>query len=144
MAGAGVNELVARLARPGPPDAERLAALLGVALTQADENPDWTFYTFALPNGPLAGGVLRVSTDGEAALLSLTPRDPPGLTEAELDSAAWGPRQDAWPNPRVAPEGADTLTYQVGGVTVSALWTHTSRRLLNLSLAWPAPPAPAE
>jgi hypothetical protein len=142
-AGDSVNELVARLAQPGPLAAARFAALLGTPLTPLDENPDWTFYSFTLPDGPFAGGVLRLSTDGDAALLSLSPRDPPGLTEADVDTAAWGPRRDAVPNPRLAPEGGDTLTYQLDGVTLSTLWTHTSRRLLNLALEWPGAPPEA-
>lgn len=139
MGGDSVNRLVARLAQPGPLDAERMASLLGTPLQPSDEDTDWAFYKFELPDGPFAGGVLRLSRAGDAALLSLAPRDPPGLTEADLDSTAWGPRRDAVPRPRLSPEGADRLTYQLGGVTVSTLWTHTSRRLLNLALEWPAP-----
>ena len=145
MAGDTAAQVVARLAQPGPLDAERFASRLGTTLRRSDENPDWALYKFELPGGPFAGGVLRLSHAGDAALLSLSPRDPPGLTQAELDSTAWGPRRDAAPRPRISPEGADRLTYQLGGVTVSALWTHTSRRLLNLALEWPAAPsAPAE
>jgi hypothetical protein len=144
MAGDTVGQVVARLARPGPLDGEHLAARLGVTLQPSEENPDWTFYTFELPDGPFANGVLRLSTEGDAALISLSPRDPPGLTEAEVDRAAWGPRRDATPKPRLSPEGADALTYQLGDVTLTTLWTHTSRRLLNLALEWPAPSGPAE
>jgi hypothetical protein len=144
MARDSVNALVARLAQPDPPDAGRMAALLGTTLERRHENPDWTFYSFALPAGPFAEGVLRLSAAGEAALLSLAPRDPPGLTEAEVDTTAWGKRRDAIPHPRLAPEGADLLKYQLDRVTLSALWTHTSRRLLSLTLEWPAPDAAGE
>ena len=140
MAGDAVNQVVARLAQPRHPDAAGFAALLGAPLQLSDENPYWTFYTFELPSGPFAGGVLRLSAAGDAALLSLSPRDPPGLTEAEVDTAAWGLRRDAVPQPRLAPEGGDLLTYHLGEVRLSVLWTNHSRRLLNLALEWEAPP----
>jgi len=137
MPAASVSQLVAQLAQPAPPEAAALAALLGTPLQRSDADAYWTFYTFALPAGPFAGGVLRLSATGPAALLSLTPRDPPGLTEAEVDTTAWGPRSSAVPRPRLLPEGGDELTYQLGRVKLSLLWTHTSRRLLNLALEWP-------
>lgn len=129
--------LVHRLAVAGPPDVEGFAALLGTPLQADRESPAWRFYSFEWQAGPFAGGVLRVNLAGDAALLSLSPRDPPGLTEADLDPAAWGPRRDAVPKPRISSEGADLLVYHVNGVIVSALWTHTSRRLVNLSIEWP-------
>ena len=139
MTGASVSPFVARLAQPAPPDAAGWAARLGASLQPSAANPYWSFYTFTLPDGPFAGGVLRLRLAGPGALLSLSPRDPPGLTEADVDTAAWGPRRGAVPNPRLRPEGGDLLTYQLSGVTLSVLWTHTSRRLLNLALEWPAP-----
>ncbi len=139
MARESVSQFVARLVQPGPLNAERFATQLGATLTRLDENPDWKFYTFVLPGGPFAGGVLRLSTDGAAALLCLSPRDPPGLTEAEVDQAAWGPPRSALPKPRIPPEGADLLAYQLEGVTLTTLWTHTSRRLVNVALEWPEP-----
>jgi hypothetical protein len=134
-----IVQLVACLAQPGLPDAKHFATLLGATLQRSNEYPDWVFYQFDLPSGPFASGGLRLSRAGDAALLSLSPRDPPGLTEAELDTAAWGPRCDAEPLPRIPPEGADRLTYRLGRVTVSTLWTHSSRRLLNLMLEWSVP-----
>jgi hypothetical protein len=144
MANDGVGETAVRLAQPGPPDAAGFAALLGAPLQPSDENPDWTFYTFVLPDGPLAGGVLRLNAAGDGALLSLSPRDPPGVTEAEVDTSAWGLRVDAVPRPRLEPEGGDLLTYQLGEVKLSVLWTHVSRRLINLALEWPGPPITEE
>ncbi len=139
MAGDTVTQMVARLVAPGALDAERFASQLGTMLVRSDENPDWVFYTFDLSDGPFGDGVLRLKRTGDGALLSLSPRDPPGLTETELDISAWGLRRDAVPLPRIAPEGADRLTYPLGGVTVAVLWTHTSRRMVNLALEWPAP-----
>jgi hypothetical protein len=144
MATETVDQLVARLAQPGPLDAERIATELGTTLSLLDTNPDWTFYTFALPRGPFAGGVLRLSTDSAAALLTLSPRDPPGLTEAEVEQAAWGPPRSAVTDPRLPPKGADLLTYQLAGLTLTTLWTQSSRRLINLALERPEATGTAE
>lgn len=137
MLATSARDIVERLVAGVPPRAEYIAAVLDATLRPEGENPDWTFSTFELPRGPFAGGVLRVKAAGDAALLSLSPRDPPGLTEADLVTAAWGPRRDAVPMPRVSSEGADLLVYHLQDVIVSVLWTHTSRRLVNLSLEWP-------
>ncbi len=141
MIGDTATDVVARLARSGPPDAERLAALLGTTLRLTDENADWAFYTFELAVGPFAAGILRMSEAGDAALVSLSPRDPPGLTEGDLVATTWGPRRDAVAEPRLSAEGADRLTYRHDGVIMTVVWTHASRRLLNLTLEWPAPGA---
>ncbi len=142
MSAATAAQIVTRLAVAGPPGIDSFAALLATSLRPNAENADWTFYSFEWPDGPFAGGLLRVSSAGDAALLSLSPRDPPGLTEVDLDSAAWGPRRDAVPMPRVSPEGADLLSYRLHDVIVSTLWTHTLRRLVNLTLEWPASDSP--
>lgn len=138
MTGDTAAQLIARLAHSGSPDAERLAALLGTTLRLSGENADWVFHSFELDTGPFVAGVLRLSAAGDAALLSLSPRDPPGLTEGDLDAKAWGPRRDAAPLPRLSAEGADRLTYRLDGVIMAVLLTHTSRSLLNLALEWPA------
>jgi hypothetical protein len=136
-----VNQLVDRLAQPGPLELNRFAALLGASLAPAGDNPYWTFYTFALPEGPFARGELRLNRAASAALLILEPRDPPGVAEADLDTRAWGPVRNLLPNPRVPPEGVDTEEYAQDGVKVSAQWTHTSRRLASLVLEWAPRPA---
>lgn len=134
-----VNQIVDHLAQAGPLEAARFAALLGAPLKPADENPYWKFYSFELSAGPFARGELRLNTAGTAALLSLVPRDPPGLTVADMDRADWGPRLSLEPNPRIPPEGADTEIFVKDGVQVSAQWWHTSRKLRSLVLEWPAP-----
>lgn len=144
MPEASAAQLIVRLASETRPQTERLAALLGATLRPYAENPDWMFYSFELRDGAFANGLLRLSRTEDAALLSLSPRDPPGLTEADLDSEDWGVRRDARPMPRVSPEGADQLIYLLGPVIVSALWAHTSRRLVSLTLEWPLPNNPAE
>ena len=136
MAADRVNSLVAQLAQPTRPDAARLAAVLGAVLTPSPDNPYWAFYTFTLGQGPFAGGELRLSKTGAGAWLLLNPRDPPGLGEAEVDRAGWGPLVSLLPNPRIPPEGADTEVYELGGVTISVEWLHTSRRLRSLALEW--------
>ena len=151
MSAETVNQIVARLAQPGPLTLEEFAARLGAPLAPSVDNPSWAFYSFQLAGGPFAGGELRLNKAGTAALLSLEPRDPPGLTAAALDAAAWGPRLSLLPNPHIPPEGADTEIYGLNGVRVSAQWLHTSRRLRRLVLEWPLPdgagpaaaPAPA-
>jgi hypothetical protein len=139
MAAQTVNDLVARLTQPGPLEAARFETLLGANLTAAPDNPAWSFYTFELPGGPFAGGELRLNKNKPAALLILTPREPNSLTQAQLDTAAWGPRVSFRPNPHIPPEGADTYTYQVDGVNVSAQWHSASRRLRHLVLVWREP-----
>jgi hypothetical protein len=131
-----VNQIVDRLAQAGPLEPERFAALLGAPLKPADENPYWKFYTFELGEGPFARGELRLNTAGNAALLSLQPRDPPGLTAADIDRSAWGPRLSLVPNPRIPPEGADTEIFRKDGVQVSTQWWHNSRKLRSLVLEW--------
>ncbi len=144
MPEANAAQLIVRLASETRPQTDRLAALLGATLRPFAENSNWTFYSFELRDGAFASGLLRLSHAGEAALLSLSPRDPPGLTEADLETAEWGMRRAARPMPRISPEGADQVIYPHGPVIVSALWTHTSRRLINLTLEWPMPIGSAE
>ena len=137
-----VNQVVDHLTEAGPLTPERFSQKLGVALTPGEVNPYWKFYTFELPAGPFARGELRVNTDGDAALLSLEPRDPPGLTAANVDRAALGPRTGMRPNPRIPPEGIETEYFQHGQVEVATQWWRTSRKLRSLILTW-APPESA-
>ena len=137
-----VNQIVDRLAQAAPLTAERFAALLGAPLKPGEVNPFWKFYTFELAAGPFARGELRLNTAGDSALLSLWPQDPPGLTQAEVDRAALGPRTGMLPNPRIPPEGIETEYFQKGNLEVATQWWSTSRKLRSLVLKWPAP-APA-
>ncbi len=84
--------------------------------------------------GPFARGELRLNTAGSAALLSLEPRDPPGLTAANLDRAALGPRTGVLPNLRIPPEGIETEYFQRGLVEIAAQWWRTSRKMRSLVL----------
>ena len=134
-----INQVVDHLTEAGPLTAERFSQRLGVALTPGEVNPYWKFYTFTLAAGPFARGQLRVNTDSTAAILSLEPRDPPGLTVANVDRAALGPRTGMLPNPRIPPEGIETEYFQRGNVEVATQWWRTSRKLRTLVLKW-APP----
>jgi len=138
-----VNQLIMRLLPAAPFSAEHFAALLGVPLRPGAANPAWQGYTFALPAGPFAGGELRVNTGGDGALLILETRQPPGLSLADVDRAAWGPRRSVRPNPDLPPEGTVTETYQTDGAQVAVQWTLISRRLVSLALEWPIPEAAA-
>jgi hypothetical protein len=137
-----VNQVVDHLTEAGPLTPERFSQKLGVALASGEVNPYWNFFTFELPAGPFARGELRLNTDGNAALLSLVPRDPPGLTVANVDRAALGPRTGMRPNPSIPPEGIETEYFQRGNVEVATQWWRTSRKLRSLVLKW-APPASA-
>lgn len=68
----------------------RLEEVLATTLAPTRDNPLWQMYAFELKNGAFKGGEFRRSQQGERALLTLTPRDPPGLTAGELDTWAWG------------------------------------------------------
>ena len=141
MSAMPVNQVVEHLTLPGPLTAERFSELLGVPLQPGEVSPFWRFYTFALAAGPFARGELRLNTAGDSALLSLEPRDPPGLTVANVDRAALGTRTGMRPNPRIPPEGIETEYFQRGQVEIAAQWWHTSRTLRSLVLKWAPPPA---
>ncbi len=143
MSAETIAQLIDRLVQPGALEAARFAALLGAPLKPGDENPYWTFYTFALAEGPFARGELRLSQAGNAALLILEPRDPPGLNQADVDLAALGPRLSVVPNFTIPPEGIATEHFQKNGVQVATQWTLTSRRLYSLVLTWEPAPTPA-
>ena len=134
-----VNQIVERLTQGGPLTAERFAALLGAPLKPGEVNPFWTFYTVELAGGPFARAELRLNAAGDSALLSLWPHDPPGLTQADVDRAALGPRTGMLPNPRIPPEGIETEYFQKGSVEVATQWWSTSRKLRSLVLKWAAP-----
>ena len=132
------TQLLQRLAAAAPLSAERFSALLGAPLAPAETSPSWQGYTFTLPAGPFAGGELRLDNDGSGALLILDPRDPPGLDQAGLDRAAFGPRLAIQPSRDVAPEPLVTETYRLGEAQLALEWTARSRRLRGAILEWPA------
>jgi hypothetical protein len=141
MSAETVNQVVDRLAQAAPLTTDRFTALLGAPLKPGEMNPFWNTYTFELAGGPFARGELRLNAAGNGALLILEPRDPPGLGEGDLHSAALGQSMGVRPNPHIPPEGVDTELFQKPGVQVAAQWTHTSRRLRSLVLTWEPPAA---
>ena len=141
MSAETVNQLVDRLVQAAPLTTERFAALLSAPLKPGETNPFWNTYTFELAEGPFARGELRLNAAGTGALLILEPRDPPGLGEGDILSAALGQSLGMRPNPHIPPEGIETEYFQKKGVTVAAQWTQTSRRLRSLVLTWEPPPA---
>ena len=136
-----VNQMVERLVQAGSLTLERFAELLGAPLKPEELNPFWRTYSFELAHGPFARGELRLKTSGDGALLILEPRTPPGLSEADVDRAAWGPILSVAPNPRIAPEGIATETFEKNGVNLAVQWTSQSRRLRALVLKWEPPTA---
>jgi hypothetical protein len=135
---ATVNQLVREVLREGP-NPERLQALLVTTFEIADENPAWTFYVFALSDGPFANGEFRHNKAGGRALLSLMARETSPVAERALDLKPWGPVQSINISPRIPPEGADAYVYRVGSVRVSFQFTHSSRRLRSVALEWGNP-----
>lgn len=136
MSTAAVTQLVERLVQTGPLTAEGFTAGLAAPLTAGEHNPFWRTYTFALAEGPFAGGEVRVNTTGDGALVILKPRDPVGLNAAAVDRAALGTRLGMRPNLRLAPEGVETEYFLKGRVEVATQWTRQSRRLRRLVLKW--------
>lgn len=136
MSGQAVNELVTELVRTPPGKPGQLEAALAARFQLTEENERWSFYQIEFPEGPFVRGDYRVSRVGERALLSLTPRDPKSLRESELDLTPWGEVQNIDVNPRIPPEGTDTLVFEVEGVRIGFQFTHHSRRLRTLSVRW--------
>ena len=139
-----VNQLVDRLTQPGPLTAEHFAALLGATWRLGETNPFWRTYSADLAGGQFARAELRLHTSNNAALLILEPRNPPGLTEADVNAAALGERLGMRPNPRIPPEGIVSEYFRKEGVRVTVQWTTTSRRLRSLVLEWEPPAAQGE
>jgi hypothetical protein len=133
--------MVDRLVQAAPLTTDRFAALLDAPLKPGETNPFWNTYTFELAEGPFARGELRLNAAGNAALLILLPRDPPGLGEDDINSAALGQRLGMRPNPHIPPEGIETELFQKNGVQAAAQWTQTTRRLRSLVLTWEPPAA---
>jgi hypothetical protein len=80
---------------------------------------------------------------GEAALLILEPRNPPGLGRADIDEAALGMPVGIEPNPDIPPAGVVTEYFQKNGTQVAAQWDSDTNRLRNLVLSWEPPATPA-
>lgn len=133
-----LNELVRQLAQTVVADLEQLEAVLGAKFQPTDRNEHWTFYEIELREGPFVKADYRVSRAGDRALLSLTPRDPVLLTEASLDLAPWGEVKNINVNPRIPPEGTDTLVFETNGVQLAFQFTHHTRNLRTLTLRWEA------
>ncbi len=136
MSTATVTQMVEQLVQTGPLTAEGFAARLAAPLTAGERNPFWHTYTFALAEGPFAEGEVRVNTSGDGALVVLKPRDPAGLSAADVDRAALGARLGMRPNLRIPPEGVETEYFQKGEVEVATQWTRQSQRLRRLVLKW--------
>ncbi len=136
MSGETVEQLLKQLATPKLPEVAGLAKSLGTTLQKTSENPYWIVYDFELINQPWERGQLRLSQDGQKALLNLETRAEPGLKESDLNLSQWGEVKGIDPNPRIPPEGADTYLYQVDGVRLAFEFTHQSRLLRGVSLEW--------
>lgn len=136
MSGQAVREMVSALVGIEFGEPEQLAATLGGSLELTDENEHWSFYAVDLPVGPFVRGDYRVSRAGDRALLSLTPRSGEALSESQLDFTAWGELQNIDVNPRIPPEGTDTLIFETEGVQLRLQFTHQSRQLRTLSMRW--------
>ena len=134
-----ITQLVERLAQARPLTVERFAALLDVPLTPAETDPYWRTYTFVLTSGPFARGEVRLKATSDAALLVLEPRNPPGLSRAEVDAAALGLPVGVEPNPYIPPAGMVTEYFQKNGVQVAVQWSNDSNQLRSLVLNWEPP-----
>jgi hypothetical protein len=135
-----VDQLLKQLASGATPTVSGLEQALGVNLKPSKENPHWKFYQFELPGGPFKGGEFRLSAAGDRALLSLLPRDEPGLVETDFDLRQWGAARNLDINPQIPPEGTDAYIYDVQGARLSFQFTHVSRRLRSVTLEWGARP----
>jgi hypothetical protein len=133
-----VNEIVSELARTQANDRTQLEQVLGAEFESSGQNDHWSFYSFELPEGPFAAGSYRLDRAGTRALLSLEPREPQELTEAALDLSPWGEVVDINVNPRIPPEGTDTLVFEVDAVRLAFQFTHHTRELRTLIVRWDA------
>jgi hypothetical protein len=141
MSTISVDQIISRLTEAGPLEANRFAKLLGATLRPGEDNPFWRFFTFDLADGPFGGGELRLSSDGDRALLILEPRSPLGLGVADVDRTKLGAPAGMLPNPRIPPEGVDTEYFHQSGAHVAVQWTHVSRRVRSVVLKWEPKPA---
>ena len=137
-----INQMIERLRACHPLSPDRFSELLGADLKPRARNPYWKFFSFEFGNGAFVSGELRLSEGEDRALMNLKPRDPPGLTGADVDKTALGSRLGIAPNPHIPPEGADTEYFAREGVEVGLQWTHTSRRLRTVVLKWEPKPGP--
>jgi hypothetical protein len=135
MTGQSVNQTVEELVRPGALAVERFERVLGIDLKPSGDNPHWSMYTGELP-GAFAQVEVRLNKSAPKALVVLTPRAEPAITQAELDLAPWGEVQAIDPNPRIPPEGTDALIFHKDGVQVAFQFTHRSRRLRLVALEY--------
>lgn len=140
-----IDQIISRLTEAGPLEANRFAELLGTTLRPGEDNPFWRFFRFDVADGPFGGGELRLSREGDRALLILEPRNPSSLGSADVDRTKLGTPAGMLPNPRIPPEGIDTEYFQRAGAQIAVQWTHTSRRLRSVVLKWephasPVPP----
>jgi hypothetical protein len=140
MSSQTVDQLLKQLASGATPTVAGLQQTLGASLKATQENPYWKFYQFELPGGPFKGGEFRLSAAGDRALLSLLPRDEPGLVETDFDLRQWGAARNLDINPQIPPEGTETYIYDVQGTRLSFQFTHVSRRLRSVTLEWGARP----
>lgn len=139
MSAQAVNQTIDKLAVATVPEKDGLEASLGTTLKQTRENPYWTFYEFELSNDDWTTGEFRRGKDENKALLILWPKD--GVLEKDLNLKQRGLVKNMDINPRIPPEGADSLIYDVNGVKVSYQFTHTSRKLRVVALEWTPPAA---
>jgi hypothetical protein len=135
-----VDQLLKQLASGATPTVAGLQQVLGASLKVTQENPYWKFYQFEIAGGPFKGGEFRLSAAGDRALLSLLPRDEPGLVETDFDLRQWGAARNLDINPQIPPEGTDAYIYDVQGARLSFQFTHVSRRLRSVTLEWGARP----
>jgi hypothetical protein len=136
-----ITQMVERLAQAEPLTAEHFAARLGAPLRVAEANPYWETMTFELASGPFARGEVRLKATGDAALLMLEPRRPPGLGRAAVDRAGLGTLLRIEPNPQIPPAGVVTEYFQKDEVQVAAEWASDTDRLRSLVLKWEPPAA---
>jgi len=140
MSAQAVNETIDKLIGAAVPEKDGLETSLVTSLKQTKENPYWTFYDFELNDGDWAGGEFRRGKSEPKALLILRVKDGTVL-EADLNLRQRGLVKNMDINPRIPPEGTDTLIYDLNGVQVSYQFTHTSRKLRVVVLEWTPPPA---
>jgi hypothetical protein len=139
MSSQQVDQFLHTILNGGTPSLASAEKLLSASLKARQENPHWKFYTFELAGGPFQGGELRLSTAGDRALLSLTPRADHPLTESDFNLRQWGQANHIDINPQIPPEGTDAYRYNINGAGLSFQFTHVTRRLRTVTIEWPSP-----